>query len=1139
MFKPNLICSLFIVICFFYVTTQAAILSPQTENIGVLEKGQIFEKQLHANEKHVYLVKIGTNQLVDLVVDQNGIDVVVSLINSGKTVFEIDSPNGNMGPELVYYVAEADGDYTLEVKSLEEKAKPGSYKVSFNQLRIGTEEDKQEIMARRFYLEGRILREQATVQALRESIEKYLQAFSIWDRLKNLNSQEECLVIIGQTYYALREYELALEHNEKGLKVVEKTNNKKQKAILLNNIGLIHYELGNFELAINFYNNALSLLEGDVDNVQKGATFYNIALLQSYLGNREKAIDYLKRSLEITTIQQSLFEQVRILNLISIENTHLGNYKQAIDNATAALSIAAKVKSSVLEIESLRQIANVYRDLGDKQKSLEYYYKALNMNKNIGDKVINATTNADIGLLYYYLNDIDKALEFYNLSLPVFISMDNKVALSSMYNNLALAYKSQRKFEKSFEYYSKALSISKETKKIGSELNILNNIAGTYLESNEIEKAEQIFNDVLQRSKGVEKFSENNSIIGLAQIYFIKGQYEKAREYCVNYMLSNSSIFTGYNPRQLQAFLLLAKINLKEKKYEDVVKCLNDGIFLCNNTSKTLSRDEFRISFLSTVQSFYEFAIDFYMQQKVDQTNYNIALEINERSKVQGLLYLINERALENGNNDYTNRKNELEHQINYLSEGLAQIFLNPKINNEEKLEKKREIKSKIDGLQVSLDLNRRELLEKNPQYYNLVEPKTLTSKEMQQVVDKNTLILEYFLGIEHSYLWVIAHDSIKTFVLPPKDKIETLVKDYIEIIQTLNNELGKNGGDRLNKQEHYKQLSETLSQMLLAPAIKELGAKRLVIIPDKTLYFLPFATLAEPTYIGTTNNTRQSIKNITPLILNHEIAYLSSISLLYILRKEKVNREIVEPSVAIAIFADPVFEQNDLRVAKKEIKNDRNSEQVAELKSDIETALRDSGNISRLPYTRQEAENIKNVFTSSQFRVQLLLDFDCNRQNAINGNLEKALMIHFSTHGFINSKKPELSGLVFSLVDENGNIKPGVLTVNEIFSLKLNAKLVTLSACKTAVGKTIAGEGIVGLTRAFFYAGAERVMGSLWSVNDRATSELMTRFYTNLIKDKITPIAALRQAQISMLRDERLESPFYWAAFQIYGDYN
>jgi CHAT domain-containing protein len=191
---------------------------------------------------------------------------------------------------------------------------------------------------------------------------------------------------------------------------------------------------------------------------------------------------------------------------------------------------------------------------------------------------------------------------------------------------------------------------------------------------------------------------------------------------------------------------------------------------------------------------------------------------------------------------------------------------------------------------------------------------------------------------------------------------------------------------------------------------------------------------------------------------------------------------------------------------------------------------------VPRLPGSRKEAEEIVAMGPAGEGK--LALDFDANRALATSAELSRYRYVHFSTHGFLNSVHPELSGIVFSLVNERGEAEDGFLRAHEVFNLKLPAELVVLSACQTGIGKEVKGEGLVSLTRGFMYAGAPRVVVSLWSVSEMGTTELMVRFYREMLKEGKTPASALRAAQISLMKEKKWASPFYWAPFTLQGEW-
>jgi CHAT domain-containing protein len=275
------------------------------------------------------------------------------------------------------------------------------------------------------------------------------------------------------------------------------------------------------------------------------------------------------------------------------------------------------------------------------------------------------------------------------------------------------------------------------------------------------------------------------------------------------------------------------------------------------------------------------------------------------------------------------------------------------------------------------------------------------------------------------------------------------------------------------------------------------------------------------------------------------------------VLRRETGRRTVA--AKAVAVLADPVFDGKDERVAMaaasrrtREVSPVNDARPInyettpageSKIPAELRRASRAAGvlrdgqqSLSRLPFSRREAEMI---LAAARAGAGLkVLDFEANQASATSARLSEYRIVHFATHGILNSEQPELSGIVLSLVDERGLPVDGFLGLNEIYNLHLPAELVVLSACQTALGKEIKGEGLIGLVRGFMYAGAPRVVASLWKVDDRATAELMKHFYDGMLKKNLRPAAALRRAKVEMLKTERFRAPFYWAAFELQGEW-
>jgi CHAT domain-containing protein len=319
-----------------------------------------------------------------------------------------------------------------------------------------------------------------------------------------------------------------------------------------------------------------------------------------------------------------------------------------------------------------------------------------------------------------------------------------------------------------------------------------------------------------------------------------------------------------------------------------------------------------------------------------------------------------------------------------------------------------------------------------------------------------------------------------------------------------------------------------------------------LLIVAEGALQYIPFGALPKPVtrdswFVNRRSNHESRVTNHEPLILDHEVVMLPSASVLGVLRRELSGRQPAAKTVAI--LADPVFESDDFRVKKAPTKAEKQTEKPPATSLPAPGLLPDGDRmmdafgletLERLWFTRYEAEWIAD-FVPPAGRLKAL-GFAANRTTATSPDLSQYRIVHFATHGFLNSEHPELSGVVFSLVDEQGQPQDGFLRLHEVYNLKLNADLVVLSACRTALGKDVKGEGLIGLTRGFMYAGAASVVASLWKVEDKATAKLMRRFYQKMLVEGRRPAAALRAAQVAMWQEKK--APYYWAAFVLQGEW-
>jgi CHAT domain-containing protein len=513
---------------------------------------------------------------------------------------------------------------------------------------------------------------------------------------------------------------------------------------------------------------------------------------------------------------------------------------------------------------------------------------------------------------------------------------------------------------------------------------------------------------------------------------------------------------------------------------------------------------DLRASFLATQRRAYTLVIDLLMdrhaadpQKKYDQE----ALRMSEQARARSLLDALHSGRSPAGN-DVPSR---------LLEQRLAlRRRLSAKVDQQVKQSQRKNasveaLNREIETLLTELDGLEAKIRQTDPLQAALRQPQPIGALDIAAILDSGTLLLEYALGEKRSYLWVVGAGSFRSFVLPARREIETLARQAFTDLSTV--EVG--AGRREEK-------AETLGHLLLGPFWSETaGVRRLVVVPDAMLHYIPFGALKAPAP-GLAWGTPRS-----HLLEHVEVVYLPSATTLALQRRLLEGRSSA-PKWA-AVLADPVFSADDSR-----------------LSSPMPTRGGTAGDLfpafERLPASRLEAEVLQSLAPADQ--VWTALGLEASREAVLSGKLRDFRILHFATHGIADDRSPELSGLVLSLVDAAGRPREGFLGLADIYELDLRADLVVLSGCRTALGREVGGEGLMGITRAFLRAGVPRVAAGLWRVQDRTTAELMTRFYHFLRQDGVPPAAALREAQLSLRSDPRYRHPYYWAGFIFQGDW-
>jgi CHAT domain-containing protein len=454
------------------------------------------------------------------------------------------------------------------------------------------------------------------------------------------------------------------------------------------------------------------------------------------------------------------------------------------------------------------------------------------------------------------------------------------------------------------------------------------------------------------------------------------------------------------------------------------------------------------------------------------------------------------------------------------------------------------EVANEIAQLRAEYQQIQAELREQNPDSFSL---RSFTPTSLEQIQnelrDTDTMLLQYALGDERSYLWAVTANSLHSYELPGRGIIEDAASKVYRLFTARQAPLDTIEGDyQAHVEAADKALPEKagkLSEMLLAPVAHQLGNRKLLIVSEGALQAVPFEALPAPGAQLTGPVTQETFVD-SWLINTNEVSSSPSFSTLRAIRNEK--HRPVTPNRTVAVIADPVFSRDDERVRSLPTTT---TPVVAGAASDQElngTAGRGLRSVSRgsalsrLRYSSAEADAISAA--APRGSTMIVKGFAASRETAMSSRLGEYQIVHFATHGFLDSEHPELSGIVLTMVDPKGVRQNGLMPLHDIHTLNLSAELTVLSACQTALGKDISGEGLVGLTHSFMSAGSKSVMASLWKVDDRATAYLMTRFYESLLRQGMSTGAALRAAKLKMIKEKQWRMPYFWAGFVLQGEY-
>jgi CHAT domain-containing protein len=915
----------------------------------------------------------------------------------------------------------------------------------------------------------------------------------------------------SQLFYQAEQFRMkgefikSIEIFKESLSIAKKILDEKKECKTLLKLGILYWNIAQLDKSLKSFNEALFLAQKvDLKDKQEECNIaieicklYDRGKKYRSSGEFQKSIETFQQAAKMAKKIESKEHEIKCCRQIGVTHYRLNNLRKFFSFNKKALKIAEELKHRKEEGRCLNNIGTYYWNLNNYSLALNYYERAFEIARKEKDKSGEGICLTNIGIIYKQLGNYDRALEYFTKVLKIDTDLENWDYISMDLNDIGTTYRAKgvtsgnkKDLNKAIDYYQKCLSLIKKGVDKQIEVYVLNNMSNVYTDLKRYSDALKFFELGYKKAKEIQDIEAMGMILtNMGIVYYNQENYEESTKYyqeAINLSIGKDQILW-------EAYMESARAYEKQKDYKKALEFYKKSIKTTEDIRSTIDLEELKAKFLGT-------------DKRIDAYHYIINLLANpsefhptEENKLEAFNYLEKAKARafldslelskvdlsEGVDPELLNREKEIMKDISQVHTKLQAAEPSP--------EAKKALKEDLKKFENELETLKREMRRKSPAYADIQYPEIIKLKEVQEkLLDGKTAFFEYCIGKEHSFAFAITKKDLKIFPLPKRENLQAQIVDYLKAVN--------------DKDNHNFQPGYNLFTMLVLPGLDK-NIKNIIFIPDDILHFFPFETLI------THSDSNEW------LIKNYNISYAPSISSLReIIQRKKSNGE--KPRKDILAFGDPYF-------GKLETEENGNNIFQDFFSSNVYSA--GALNFYRLKYSGIEIDKISLLFKKSKIKVFRRKNASEEQLKKPGLNLEDYKIIHFATHSIIDNKIPARSSIVLSLDEDQ--TEDGFLQMREIYNLKLNSDLVTLSSCQTGLGELIRGEGIEGINRAFFYAGTSSVLMSLWAVHDQASYQLMERFYYHLRSSESIK-NALRKAKLEMINSGVLSHPYYWAGF-------
>ncbi len=838
------------------------------------------------------------------------------------------------------------------------------------------------------------------------------------------------------------------------------------------------------------------------DARRRADALYRLARMYREAGHPHQAIRYYEQVLEELEGSQATADRAVAWNDLGAAFREVGKPDQARAAFEKALALHQAADFARGKAVTLLQMADFEAQQGRAFEALRLFEEALSILRSVGHLRELVTALNGIGAVYTAMSEVSLALDLHEQARAMLDPKSNPGLWAMTANNIGNAHLEAHQLDKARESYEQALAVFAPGSSARSAAVALAGLGLVHAKTGRYTETFDCYSRSLEIFERRGETSEAAVVLNnLGWLHGRRGEAQEALELHERALVQAQEM--GDPALEAAARFGMARAERQRGRLDEAISYMQTALELIEDIRKATLRTDLRLAYLASQQSYYRFLVELYMERhraRPQAGDDALAFGVAERSRARQLLETLGE--------DREKFLQSIEPQLPTRARKLLQlVFVAEDDLRRERAGKGGDVQALERERRRRLALYRSveaQIRRASPWYASLHQPVPLALEDVQRALDPETLLIEIQLGAPHSFLWLVGSGFFRSVELTDRTTIEAQARRFREHLLHSDAEVSRQAGAQL-------------AQTLLAEVYAELDRKRLVFVVDGGLYYVPLAALPVPDAGGSLGESL--------LLDRHEVLSLPSASVLAALRQRRAERTL--PDGLVAVVADPVYAADDSRLS-------------VSARAVAKTAVDQKRNLLpqpvRLPNADREAREI--LALASPEPALDALGFDADRTRIFGGELADYRIVHFATHGVLDTEHPELSTLWLSRFDQQGQPVEGRVRMQEIHRLALTAELVVLSGCETALGRELDGEGLLGLTRAFLYAGTDRVVASLWRVSDPATAELMMHFYRALLQEGRRPPAALRQAQEALRRDPRWKDPYFWAGFVLQGDW-